>query len=1612
MSRMKSTKLFSLNRVTVFFATLFITVLLTSCFEERLIEPDIRNLTGPAKVKIHVAIPDMQTVPVGTRAAEIISMYVMTFDQATGEMTDVPHEASIESITGTPPNEIYQAFVTTLNQSATPRIVWVVVNCEEAIIEYATTWGWVEAGSGGTPTMLAHVEANLKAQLSDTKILGSTIYLTEQPDVGPMSGMVTVPQIEKDMIITGSGNTPVALTRSVAKFTVITDPLQTPPVSDFDILGVSLGNAPMDGFILPQSPIQAATTIHHYADVSSTNEGAGYVTLVGAVDNRTSEELFCYEDSKTHQLFVILYATYKGVNGYYRIDIVDGDPTDDPLNRQFMDIVRNTSYTITITKVNNRGYSTLIEAINNPASNLEYSVKAYVPSIDVQDDAHDIISNGRYFLGVSNSFFYAYSDENTLFEEVATTLTHNAGSTVTTATITISGTGLGLIASTGVTLIGAAPASSATFLVGSTDKIPIKIQMSSAFKYKDSGGSDNVGEITITLGDLVKKIYIYRKPPLTYMQGLISEFAKNTVISGLPTTYGSWLRFSAKPDGSDAVEELTITNLPSNGVYVVYPDNIKLLGAAQRTSAAYFAQTNDLGRIKAVFIQGYLNIDEIVDMRLEPSYAGAFWRSDQRGERMIRIPVGIITGNLGVWRAEVVWLDSRWNAAMGDGVLLSLDGFSSGELLTRSISYSSALTPNDAEDFKINTGSLSVGGTVNSGDYIEFRIGPQKIYTPNMIYAARYGVVLLTYGNPAKTLKIYLRQGHDPDYLMRPEDTNGSGSGWGSPYPRPDAQKFSPYNLTAETLNAAVLTQVDAKDPGIAGNRSKFADFPSKAGAFFQWANNGSRTRYAWDAFSSGTMSGYETNAPNTYWTDVTNLFMIHETCPPGYRRPTDGATDAPNTSGNIVNSEIRQSLFLDPWNGDTGYTTNSDNIVQGYYADGFFDRRAITNGAGATTPGTNSSVSANDSEIAHWGYLFYNPKNQASLFFPRAGWRYSLNGELTDSGNSGWYWTSSSSSFQEGWNMNLTNAASMIFLLKTIRPFGFSIRCVADIAVTGVTLDRTPPTGDVSIGGTIQLTATVAPPEATSVRYEWQYQDINGDWQILATTMVNTYVAPVLLIGNNNYRVKAYNGSGDATSNIVIVNGLNLSGVEPEPHVLTYVGAFWRWSQTGERVIRIAIDPAFPEDAGPWTATVSWLDANWNIGAGDGVALSKALPSQSVLYTASPGNAESFQVYPGSDSTTISGYANPGEYITFRIGLKSQFSTYNAVSNPARYGVVLLSYGQGKWRRLFIRQGEGDDYVMRPGDKDGIGNAVGGAEDRSFAKKFSPYNIKDNQNRYVLPQYNVNQNAQLYFSNTNRGVWVDYPTMAGYLFCFNHTLGGSGGPHPVGTTFFGPAPITGASAQPVTTSWAVYYFWNQEPAEACPVGWRRPSDGSISAAGAGTVAGSEIRQSLWLNPQNNNSIPIAVPYDSPSNADNSVGGIYADGYYDRGIIDYSTGAVTPAGGLYTVRWNYYTGSYPPASNEYRVFLASSGRLFFNPETNASLFFPAIGISEASNSLDITAIGERGGYWTRTAYTTTANAGQASFLDFTIWNGQQSGVEVKMDGVIGASFMTVRCVVE
>lgn len=325
---------------------------------------------------------------------------------------------------------------------------------------------------------------------------------------------------------------------------------------------------------------------------------------------------------------------------------------------------------------------------------------------------------------------------------------------------------------------------------------------------------------------------------------------------------------------------------------------------------------------------------------------------------------------------------------------------------------------------------------------------------------------------------------------------------------RSGAKRFSPYNLTAADIrddNESIADlPIDGGEfvyfPTQAGAFFQWGtDFANVA--LRRAFNPGYSTSWDYDDADGEYNNTNDNNYKESTVPFWASLEPSNETCPKGFLRPNDGYEDQLAYNGpyrqssneetymssspylpraidkdEILASAFRMSLFkypkagnslrqdlyeenaqgvweyvstqiapTYPWDTCEGFEKDlKDNTQEGFYADGFFDRRPIVNDG-------YFSVSSGNASVAYKGVLFFNDSNNKSLFFPSAGRLKDGSGELENRG-SGYYWSSSTGPWYPKANNPawwLTTNYWHMAIGTTIKSFGSSIRCVAEESVS-----------------------------------------------------------------------------------------------------------------------------------------------------------------------------------------------------------------------------------------------------------------------------------------------------------------------------------------------------------------------------------------------------------------------------------------------------------------------------------------------------------------------------------------------------------------------------------
>lgn len=336
--------------------------------------------------------------------------------------------------------------------------------------------------------------------------------------------------------------------------------------------------------------------------------------------------------------------------------------------------------------------------------------------------------------------------------------------------------------------------------------------------------------------------------------------------------------------------------------------------------------------------------------RYGTGYIGAFYRNDQTGERVITGQiVRNSSGDLGDWQA---WIETG-----EDFITLSTTPSFDPDIGTD--------TPGKPEQYTVspNEYKWEDGTYVQGRGRVYFRIGLTNdgIGEDEVKYATVRIKYLDSTWRPEDI--IYIRQGQADDYLISDSEYS---------------RKIPPYNLTASSF-----LNEDESDlsPVITYRQGVFVEYPTQAGAFFQWGLPLEGRAPVYRAYHPTRPDGEP-----EYWENLLEflggVFPVwgtsdtpdpmydygyqdtYEVCPPGYHRPSDGYIDKMTLNGpypnyrrqldnspvivkldgtiidtpiedhsqDIAYSEWRQSLFKLPRAGDAGMNIlNTTPAVERY---------------------------------------------------------------------------------------------------------------------------------------------------------------------------------------------------------------------------------------------------------------------------------------------------------------------------------------------------------------------------------------------------------------------------------------------------------------------------------------------------------------------------------------------------------------------------------------------------------------------------------------------------------------------------------------------------------
>lgn len=372
--------------------------------------------------------------------------------------------------------------------------------------------------------VLANMSLTLASKTLLTVPLGNpqtTLPLISDPI--PMSGLVSMSQISFTTPIP-----PINMKRAVAEVVVRnTD-------SAFKFLGITtLLSTPkqaqwynIDGLLAYNTG--SSKLVDYKIDASYSSDFLAAVDMGGNIQSTEDNPVRVFEsDTDANDTYLLIRGTWQGETMYYKMRIVDSD-------KNSLNIERNTVYTLTITRVNARGFATVSDALSGKPSNTALDFV-----ITVQDNwSYEISSNNEYYIGVSNSHLELYAPGGTTQYTAFTLVTNCNTQFVDRKHIRSLTSGLTIVAPTSDSYGAVIP-------LGITTPLEVKVTVTSAFKE---------GTLEIHLGSIKKYITVRRRDRVAVGTTISSNFSLNAsayyasaYVEGYPMTDGTGYMNNSTP---------------------------------------------------------------------------------------------------------------------------------------------------------------------------------------------------------------------------------------------------------------------------------------------------------------------------------------------------------------------------------------------------------------------------------------------------------------------------------------------------------------------------------------------------------------------------------------------------------------------------------------------------------------------------------------------------------------------------------------------------------------------------------------------------------------------------------------------------------------------------------------------------------------------------------------------------------------------------------------------------------------------------------------------------------------------------------------------------------
>ena len=342
----------------------------------------------------------------------------------------------------------------------------------------------------------------------------SVVPYSGEGETIPMSYLLEVDEINNSTRIENTDGSSLLLSRVVSKIAIVN------AASNFDFTGImAIVNVPRQGQLH-----KSDGAVYNTSGLTELRYDASYsspliaTSAVSGGQSTADKPIYLYESPVSNNTYFIIQGTYEGRNYFYKIAIVDDNLT-------LMNLVRNKLYTFTINKVHGPGFDTVADAKVSKPSNtaLDYSV--------LVDDSntYEIIANNDYYLGVSNSVFFAYTNETAEYEAfrvITDCKTIFPNSNKISDERSLADYAYRLVSPFGISIAGA----------GSSDPnvTPVNVEVKNYLQFYDEFQFNQEGTalrqnayITLKLGNLEKQIHINQRKAIN---------AGGETIQYMPTT--------------------------------------------------------------------------------------------------------------------------------------------------------------------------------------------------------------------------------------------------------------------------------------------------------------------------------------------------------------------------------------------------------------------------------------------------------------------------------------------------------------------------------------------------------------------------------------------------------------------------------------------------------------------------------------------------------------------------------------------------------------------------------------------------------------------------------------------------------------------------------------------------------------------------------------------------------------------------------------------------------------------------------------------------------------------------------------------------------------------